>query len=76
MIGMSVAGYAKGILSLSAVFTVSGVLFLIAVLILLPLLGTKEGADKPFRADYDICHTSELIYMTYGDDTVFFILEI
>ncbi|MEK3904236.1 MULTISPECIES: hypothetical protein [unclassified Paenibacillus] len=50
VIGMSVAGYAKGILSLSAVFTVSGVLFLIAVLILLPLLGTKEGGRQAIQS--------------------------
>lgn len=50
VIGMSVAGYAKGTLSLSAVFTGSGVLFLIAVLILLPLLRTKEAGRQALQS--------------------------
>ncbi|WP_339224692.1 MFS transporter [Paenibacillus sp. FSL H8-0332] len=50
VIGMSVAGYAKGMLSLSAVFTGSGVLFLIAVLILLPLLRSKEAGRQALQS--------------------------
>lgn len=50
VIGMSVAGYAKGILSLSAVFTGSGILFLIAVLIMLPLLRSKAAGRRALQS--------------------------
>ncbi|WNS45672.1 MFS transporter [Paenibacillus sp. MMS20-IR301] len=42
VIGMSTAGYLKGMFSLSALFTASGVLFLIGMLLLLPLVLREE----------------------------------
>ncbi|NQX43939.1 MFS transporter [Paenibacillus tritici] len=47
VIGMSIAGYLAGILSLSVVFSISGALFLIAMLILLPMVRAKEAEQQP-----------------------------
>ncbi|QUL57503.1 MFS transporter [Paenibacillus tritici] len=47
VIGMSIAGYLAGILSLSVVFSVSGALFLIAMLILLPMVRANEAEQQP-----------------------------
>lgn len=46
VIGMSVAGYLKGVFSLFAVFGGSGVLFLTGMLILLPLVRGEAGAKS------------------------------
>ncbi|MNC43263.1 Major Facilitator Superfamily protein [compost metagenome] len=42
VIGMTLAGYLKGVFSLFGVFAVSGVLFLTAMLVLLPLLRNRN----------------------------------
>lgn len=49
VIGMSAAGYLKGAIPLAVVFSVSGVLFLIAMLVLLPLVRGKEPGRQTIR---------------------------
>ncbi|SCW82968.1 Predicted arabinose efflux permease, MFS family [Paenibacillus tianmuensis] len=46
VIGMSLAGYLKNALSLHTVYTVSGVLFFISVLVLAPLLVNRRAAAE------------------------------
>lgn len=47
VIGMSAAGYLKEMFSLSAVFSTSGILFLIGALLLVPLFGKHRATDRP-----------------------------
>jgi len=47
VIGMSAAGYLKEMFSLMAVFSASGILFLIGALLLVPLFGYNRIADQP-----------------------------
>jgi MFS family permease len=49
VIGMSAAGYLKGAFSLFTVFTGSGILFLIAMLILLPMVRAKESGRQSLQ---------------------------
>lgn len=49
VIGMSAAGYLKEAFSLFTVFTGSGILFLIAMLILLPMVRAKESGRQSLQ---------------------------
>lgn len=50
VIGMSAAGYLKGIFNLVVVFTGSGLLFLTAMLILLPLVRAKDAGRPSLKS--------------------------
>lgn len=45
VIGMAMAGYLKVALSLHTVYSISGVLFFIGALVLVPLMGNRRAAD-------------------------------
>jgi hypothetical protein len=57
VVGMSLTGFLKGVYSLFTVFTVSGLLLLIAALILIPLFQEKQGAvdvlNRPDRLNME-----------------------